>query len=162
MTKKGRYKPPHRWDETELATMKELWVSGVSNKTIVEILTKANPHVDYTVQMIVGKCNTEKWPRLVLKQTKTLNKIDNRKARETSAAVFAKQFEFPEDEKCHLAAGKAMDKLAETPNACKWPIGNPKQRGFKFCCSQQQEGSPYCPEHTKLASAQYINPRLKG
>ena len=34
---------------------------------------------------------------------------------------------------------------------CKWPIGEPGQPGFHFCCQKRMEGSPYCKQHAQEA-----------
>lgn len=38
---------------------------------------------------------------------------------------------------------------------CRWPIGDPKKEGFKFCAEKAQLGEPYCPDHMKRAYAKY-------
>ena len=35
--------------------------------------------------------------------------------------------------------------------ACKWPIGDPRQPDFHFCCSESEPGLPYCAEHAAIA-----------
>jgi GcrA cell cycle regulator len=34
---------------------------------------------------------------------------------------------------------------------CKWPIGDPKQKGFHFCGAFSPTGRVYCPYHNKQA-----------
>jgi len=34
---------------------------------------------------------------------------------------------------------------------CCWPIGEPGERGFRFCDSSALVGKPYCGEHAQLA-----------
>jgi len=34
---------------------------------------------------------------------------------------------------------------------CRWPIGDPKDDGFKFCGGPSQEGIPYCNHHARVA-----------
>jgi GcrA cell cycle regulator len=36
-------------------------------------------------------------------------------------------------------------------NQCCWPIGEPGERGFRFCDSSALVGKPYCGEHAQLA-----------
>lgn len=33
---------------------------------------------------------------------------------------------------------------------CQFPMGDPGTRGFRFCCDDLKEGSPYCEGHHKL------------
>jgi len=32
---------------------------------------------------------------------------------------------------------------------CKWPIGDPLEKGFRFCPSEQEIGHKYCAHHLK-------------
>lgn len=34
---------------------------------------------------------------------------------------------------------------------CKYPFGDPRQPGFRFCCADRLEGRPYCAEHVKVS-----------
>lgn len=34
---------------------------------------------------------------------------------------------------------------------CRWPVGDPRQPGFRFCCSPRNEGRPYCAAHEGVA-----------
>lgn len=34
------------------------------------------------------------------------------------------------------------------PHHCRWPIGDPKQRDFRFCGCQRLSVGPYCEAHT--------------
>ncbi len=36
---------------------------------------------------------------------------------------------------------------------CQWPTGDPKEPDFHFCFEPIQQGSSYCPEHTRRAWA---------
>jgi len=36
-------------------------------------------------------------------------------------------------------------------NACRWPIGDPREPGFHFCGRPALPGKPYCAEHAALA-----------
>lgn len=38
---------------------------------------------------------------------------------------------------------------------CKYPIGDPKEKGFHFCRKRRVLGSSYCPEHRDLCRQRY-------
>lgn len=38
-------------------------------------------------------------------------------------------------------------------SACKWPVGDPLTREFRFCCAPQASGFPYCAFHARMAYA---------
>jgi GcrA cell cycle regulator len=42
--------------------------------------------------------------------------------------------------------------MALTARTCRWPIGDPKEPGFRFCMVEKPaDGRPYCEEHHALA-----------
>jgi GcrA cell cycle regulator len=41
--------------------------------------------------------------------------------------------------------------LSLTERMCRWPIGDPKQPGFRFCGKPAHNGLPYCAEHAAVA-----------
>ena len=41
--------------------------------------------------------------------------------------------------------------LSLTDRMCRWPIGDPKQPGFRFCGKPTAGGLPYCAEHAAIA-----------
>lgn len=34
---------------------------------------------------------------------------------------------------------------------CRWPLGNPRQKEFRFCGAPKMLGSPYCEAHHKMS-----------
>lgn len=46
-------------------------------------------------------------------------------------------------------------------NACKWPIGEPREPDFKFCCKAAVAREVYCEEHCWRAYPQ-TGHRLPG
>ncbi len=37
------------------------------------------------------------------------------------------------------------------PQPCCWPLGEPGQPEFRFCCTATTDGRPYCSTHSELA-----------
>lgn len=46
-------------------------------------------------------------------------------------------------------AALAVDRLRSS--GCKWPIGDPRDGGFRFCPNASLPKGPYCQDHFKLA-----------
>jgi hypothetical protein len=42
---------------------------------------------------------------------------------------------------------------AKSSRECRWPIGDPGEIGFRFCCKQTATGRVYCAEHAEKAFA---------
>ena len=50
----------------------------------------------------------------------------------------------------HRGAGEACAKL--TSHQCRWPIGDPLDEEFRFCChTVHRIGAPYCKTHRNVA-----------
>ena len=37
------------------------------------------------------------------------------------------------------------------PGECKWPIGDIREKGFRFCCAEIVGSTSYCPHHSSIA-----------
>jgi GcrA cell cycle regulator len=46
-----------------------------------------------------------------------------------------------------------------SPHACLWPIGHPKQAGFRFCDAPAVADRPYCRIHCEIAYIGFGRPR---
>lgn len=111
------------WTEKKIKHLKKLWSSGKSTAEIAREL-------GISKNAVVGKVH-----RLALK-----NRPSPIKKKEAAPKVAA-QTQKP---------GKTslMDLKI---NSCRWPIGDPKDKDFRFCGKTAITGKPYCPEHCKIA-----------
>jgi GcrA cell cycle regulator len=50
-----------------------------------------------------------------------------------------------------LSNGDMVTVLTVKDSMCKWPIGDPADAAFGFCGHGTADGSPYCPEHARVA-----------
>jgi len=41
---------------------------------------------------------------------------------------------------------------------CRWPVGDPRLPGFRYCCAPRADGKPYCAAHAEAA----IDPNRKA
>jgi GcrA cell cycle regulator len=37
------------------------------------------------------------------------------------------------------------------PRQCRWPIGDPQSKDFKFCVARSPEAEVYCEDHASIA-----------
>lgn len=58
----------------------------------------------------------------------------------------------PEDSMPDARAVGAAAVCALRPGDCRWPIGDPKEEGFRFCGSPRERGFAYCPHHHDAAT----------
>ena len=50
------------------------------------------------------------------------------------------------------------DESTRHPEGCRYIIGDPKDKDWRYCQADQQQDSPYCPEHHKRC---YLPPKVK-
>lgn len=67
-------------------------------------------------------------------------------ASDIAAAVI--EVELLEDDYC---AGEGIQLVELKEGLCRWPIGDPKEAGFKFCGAKAQSGMIYCTHHCHVA-----------
>ena len=48
-------------------------------------------------------------------------------------------------------AAQAPPRPWDGPPMCQWPIGDPRDPGFRYCSGPRQPGRPYCAEHCREA-----------
>lgn len=50
-----------------------------------------------------------------------------------------------------VPVAKMLTVAALTQHTCKWPFGDNREGGFRFCGHDTLEGAPYCRYHTTVA-----------
>lgn len=146
------------WTDERVTLLKRLWVEG---KTAAEIAKLIGGGV--TRNAVIGKAHRLKLSgrispiqensrvetgasRVVStprkSQKSTLAKVSNR---EIIATI---QLPVIQEDYC-FGDGVSLVDLKE--RMCRWPIGDPKEDGFKFCGGPSEEGIPYCHHHARVA-----------
>lgn len=112
------------WTEDKVDLLRQLWGSGKSASEIAEIIG------GMTRNAVIGKAH-----RLGLSGRPS--PIKRRKRVEASEPK---------------VGGATILNLTE--RMCRWPIGDPKQPGFRFCGRHTVQELPYCAEHAAMAYQQ--------
>lgn len=118
------------WTEERVTLLKELWGNGKSASEIAELLGGVSRNA------VIGKAH-----RLQLSGRPSPIK-----------AKGDGEEDAPEKEATVEAEGATI--LSLTEQMCRWPIGDPKQPGFRFCGKQTNGTLPYCTEHAQAAYQQ--------
>ena len=116
------------WSDEMIVLLKTHWGSGKSAAEIAQLLGPS-----MTRNAVIGKAH-----RMGLSGTR-------------SGPTKATRFVKPEPD-------PAATILNLTDRMCRWPIGDPKQAGFRFCAKGVSSTLPYCHEHARLA---YQHPNSK-
>ena len=137
------------WTEEKVAILRQYWGSGKSASEIAEMIG------DMSRNAVIGKAH-----RLGLAGRPS--PIKERKAKPKpvaqSAPAAAPSSPAPAprpqpvaDNVVELQPGGGATILALTERMCRWPHGDPKKPGFRFCGKPVAEGSSYCSDHLKMA-----------
>jgi len=153
------------------ARLEILWSEGFSTRKIAEILA-AEYRLNFTKNSIVGRVHRLKLqprsnPIARVTQPPILGPLTleqwQRKHRSrsipTPSLVTLPVLKSLEPSKSAGPPGPAP-KPAPTwtlqpSRPCCWPLGEPKQPGFRYCDAPSIAGKSYCPEHHKVA---YLRP----
>ena len=119
------------WTEERVAQLRELWGSGKSASEIADILG------DVTRNAVIGKAHR-------LQLSGRPSPIKSKEVGDSSVA--RKKAPEPEPKEATI--------LNLTDHMCRWPIGDPKEPGFRFCGKPTAGPLPYCMEHAKAAYQQ--------
>ncbi|HAJ90910.1 MAG TPA: gcrA cell cycle regulator family protein [Rhodospirillaceae bacterium] len=150
------------WTDERVVLLKRLWVEG---KTAAEIAKLIGGGV--TRNAVIGKAHRLKLSgRISPIQENTRGGIGGEAGgsrsvstpRKSQKATIAKVSNReiiapvqlpPVQENYCFGDGVSLVDLKE--RMCRWPIGDPKESGFKFCGGPSDEGIPYCNHHARVA-----------
>lgn len=135
------------WTEEKVSILRQYWGSGKSASGIAEIIGGMSRNA------VIGKAH-----RLGLAGQTSPIKEKKAKAKPTAVltppsapAVRRARVPVTTANVIELQSGGGTTILALTERMCRWPHGDPKKPGFRFCGKSSTPGAPYCAEHLKLA-----------
>jgi GcrA cell cycle regulator len=150
------------WTDERVVLLKRLWVEG---KTAAEIAKLIGGGV--TRNAVIGKAHRLKLSGRISPiqenarggnggETGASRVVSTpRKSQKTNIAKVSNReiiapVHFPAvQENYCFGDGVSLVELKE--RMCRWPIGDPKDDGFKFCGGPSEEGIPYCNHHARVA-----------
>jgi GcrA cell cycle regulator len=124
------------WTEERVGLLRQLWGSGKSASEIADLLGGISRNA------VIGKAH-----RLDLSGRPS--PIRRKDESEGKAAPAAEAAPPPKPEPEAPPAGASI--LSLTERMCKWPIGDPRDKGFHFCGKGTHANFPYCAEHAAIA-----------
>lgn len=141
MGKRGYEIERPKWTDDKIEALRKHWAAG-------ESCTDIGKRLGFSRNAVIGKVNRlglerrEKPSRPVPVRIKTKQPPKPRRVKEDASPDPAPLPPPP-------SSGSAPDDttaavLALTSTTCKWPIGDPKQPGFRFCMREKPADQPYC------------------
>ncbi len=136
------------WTEEKVAVLRQYWGSGKSASEIAEIIG------DMSRNAVIGKAHrlglagrpspikektAKPKPKPTILPVATPNRAQAPQAKASAGNVV------------ELQPGGGATILSLTERMCRWPHGDPKKPGFRFCGKSVSDGSSYCVEHLKQA-----------
>lgn len=145
------------WTDERVMLLKKLWVEG---KTAAEIAKLIGGGV--TRNAVIGKAHRLKLsgrispiqentrPETTANRGSAVRKpqkqaISKMSPRDIIAPVMAPVYQ---EDYCY---GEGVQLVELKDRMCRWPIGDPKESGFKFCGGPAAEGMSYCDHHCHAA-----------
>lgn len=134
---------PFNWDEESKNKLREFWSSGLSASLI-------GKEMGLTKNSIIGAANRMELPPRVKPPAFTARSRVSKKQEQPVEAV----------ENPTPVVAERLKRILYTPGsviikACRFPSGDPRKPGFRFCGKPTVTGKPYCPACCNIA---YIKP----
>jgi GcrA cell cycle regulator len=142
------------WTDERVATLKKLWLEGLSASQIAKQLggVTRNAVIGKVHRLgLSGRATPSQPARTVFKAPRAPRPVSQapaaprRVAAEASAPMPAPRPVYRVEE-----PGSATV-LTLGAHMCKWPIGDPSTESFTFCGRRASDGAPYCIEHAQVA-----------
>ncbi len=142
------------WTDDRVEKLKKLWSEGLSASQIAKELGGV------TRNAVIGKVHrlglsgraTPSRPQRRTVSTASRPRPAIRPAEKSFVKRVAKpRAEAPPVEAQPLPNGDFATVLTLSDHVCKWPIGDPGEKGFRFCGRRPKPGHPYCEAHAELA-----------
>jgi len=145
------------WTDERVALLKRLWGEGKTAAEIAKLIGGV------TRNAVIGKAHRLKLSGRVSpiqengegavvaraprkpsepRTARTINKVTSR---DMIAPVIMPKIE-PD-----FCIGEGVQLIELKERMCRWPVGDPKEEGFKFCGGPSSEGMTYCDHHCRLA-----------
>lgn len=128
-----RHDPP-TWSEEKIAKLRELWPDRSLG------LSEIGRRLGMSRNAVSGKAH-----RLHLEPRPCPIKAGPSKKPEPERAT-----DRPRPQRKPVRVEQQPEIYKPEPKCC-WPIGEPSQKGFRYCDAPVVPGYSYCPEHKKLA-----------
>ena len=151
------------WTDERVAQLKQLWGEGKTAAEIAKLLGGV------TRNAVIGKAHRLKLsgrvspiqanPRVEATIHRASN--DQRPAARILPRERAPSAPIPPSLREENIPIKGIQLTELRESTCRWPIGDPKQEGFKFCGCASEPGMSYCEHHTRLAYQVSTRGRLK-
>ncbi len=129
------------WTDDRVALLKKLWGEG---KTAAEIAKELG---GVTRNAVIGKAHRLKLSNRVSPIQQ--NKKPAAPKPQVQAPTRAQQKQILRETEQDNRERIPLTDLK--PGACRWPIGDPREKNFGFCGCKAISGLPYCLEHAQVA-----------
>ncbi|MDO9223447.1 MAG: GcrA family cell cycle regulator [Caulobacter sp.] len=148
------------WTDDRVATLKKLWLDGLSASQIAKQLggVTRNAVIGKVHRLgLSGRAAPSQPARPVFKAPRPARPVTAAPAapRRMVAETVSNTPSTPMPQPIHrIEEPGSATVLTLGAHMCKWPIGDPSSDGFTFCGRRNGEIGPYCREHAQVAYQQ--------
>lgn len=142
------------WTDERVSLLKRLWGEGKTAAEIAKLIGGV------TRNAVIGKAHRLKLSGRVSPiqengdpaspVARAPRKASEPRARKISNRDIIAPVMVPKLE-ADICIGEGVQLVELKEGMCRWPVGDPKEEGFKFCGGKSAEGMPYCDHHCRVA-----------
>lgn len=150
------------WTDERVALLKRLWGEGKTAAEIAKLIGGV------TRNAVIGKAHRLKLSGRVSPiqengskaspVSRAPRKTTEPRTRKVTTRDIIAPIAMPKIE-ADICIGAGVQLVDLKESMCRWPVGDPKEEGFKFCGAKSAEGMTYCDHHCR--AAYQVNTRSK-
>lgn len=154
---------PFDWNDEAVEALKKLWAQGLTAAQIADEMGDGLSRSAVLGKVRRLKLKARQSPTTTLQERAAAGRAlaaaqrgtkPNDRPRKITVDTSAFQADPVPEEELGNDVTHLVGIMDLTKDTCRWPHGDPLLPGFGFCGAQVQEGSPYCPDHTKRGTHQ--------
>ncbi len=143
------------WNEERTATLRKLWLEGMSASQVARQLGGVSRSA------VIGKVHrlgitARDLPARQRTTVRTANRAQPRSRPVRDAMPAPRPAVIRLVEIADMAPTSCILDLSS--NSCRWPIGNPDAQDFGFCGREKPNRGPYCDDHARGAFRKLASP----
>ena len=140
-----RRKTSHEWPDERKAELRALWEAGELSASQIGVALGMTKNAVLGQRLRMGLVPRKKTPKA--KQSRSHPFMARVPVKFTAPSPLP----LTSLDKFNAALPRLGSILELTEDTCRWPVGNPGQPGFGFCCQPVDQVSPYCAGHHRFS-----------
>lgn len=142
------------WTAERIETLKAMWADGMTVTLIAGRFGVDRGAISGKLDrlgLLGGRTLAARQKRLRSIEPEQRPKLRQKACEQASSSKLTEECPAGAADEPAMISGVVEAFLALEPQHCRWPYGEPREAGFRFCGQRKLSGLPYCEAHQKMA-----------